>query len=97
MNPSLPLFGEETQAEHLKLRDAEIRLVRRLYSAAEAAAHFAALREEIAWRHESITLWGKPILQPRLTAWYGDSAYTYSGLRLEPLPWSPRLAAIKAQ
>ena len=49
----------------------------------------ARLLAETAWRSESITLWGKQYLQPRLTAWHGEAAYTYSGLRLEPLPFTP--------
>jgi alkylated DNA repair dioxygenase AlkB len=34
-----------------------------------------------------------------LTAWYGDStaAYTYSGLTLEPLPWTTLLASLRAR
>jgi len=36
-------------------------------------------------------------LQPRLIAWYGDSGgdYTYSGIRLQPLPWTGDLLNIK--
>jgi alkylated DNA repair dioxygenase AlkB len=61
----------------------------------------AVLNELIArtpWRAESVVVWGKPYLQPRLTAWYGDedARYEYSGLELDPLPWTPRLLAIKA-
>jgi alkylated DNA repair dioxygenase AlkB len=99
MNTSLPLFDEECEPQQLKLRDADVRFMRRFQGETEAASHFAALRDEIEWRHESITLWGKPYLQPRLTAWYGDpgTAYSYSGLTLEPLPWSPRLGRIRAQ
>jgi len=49
------------------------------------------------WRQESIILWGKPRVQPRLTAWVGDTgcAYTYSGIRLTPLAWTPLLAALR--
>ena len=56
-----------------------------------------ALLEATPWRAEKIVLWGKSYMQPRLIAWYGDedSAYTYSGLRLEPLPWTPRLQALR--
>ena len=45
-----------------------------------------------------MVLWGKTYLQPRLTAWHGDAdaRYVYSGLTLDPLPWTPRLLAIKA-
>lgn len=52
---------------------------------------------ETRWRHETISLWGKTYLQPRLIAWYGDpgATYTYSGLQLEPLPWTPLLADVK--
>lgn len=48
----------------------------------------ARLLAETAWRSETITLWGKQYVQPRLTAWHGEAAYTYSGLRFEPLPFT---------
>lgn len=53
--------------------------------------------EEVPWREEEIVLWGKRCKQPRLIAWYGDegSAYTYSGITLSPLPWSPLLTSLK--
>jgi alkylated DNA repair dioxygenase AlkB len=56
----------------------------------------ARLVAETDWRSESITLWGKQFLQPRLTAWHGDKRYTYSGLALDPLPWTALLAEIRA-
>ena len=48
-----------------------------------------------AWRQERITVFGKPYLQPRLSAWYGDLSYRYSGIRLEPLPWTPLLLELR--
>lgn len=54
------------------------------------------LVDETAWRAETVVVYGKRHLQPRLTAWHGDAAYTYSGLRLEPLPFSPLLQTIRA-
>lgn len=56
----------------------------------------ARLVAETGWRAETITLWGKQYLQPRLTAWHGDARYGYSGLDLEPLPFTPLLLAMKA-
>ncbi|WP_307719423.1 alpha-ketoglutarate-dependent dioxygenase AlkB family protein [Massilia cavernae] len=56
----------------------------------------ARLVGETNWKAETITLWGKQHLQPRLTAWHGDMAYTYSGLRLEPQPFTPLQLEIKA-
>jgi len=57
------------------------------------------LIDEVPWRSESIVLWGRKHLQPRLTAWYGDAdaRYRYSGINLEPLPWSSTLAQIKGR
>ncbi|NHZ97127.1 alpha-ketoglutarate-dependent dioxygenase AlkB [Massilia sp. CCM 8734] len=55
----------------------------------------ARLVADTDWRAESITLWGKQHLQPRLTAWHGEAAYTYSGLRLAPLPLTPLLLELK--
>ena len=34
---------------------------------------------------------------PRLTAWYGDKSYTYSGLENKPQPWLPLLLQLKEQ
>jgi alkylated DNA repair dioxygenase AlkB len=48
----------------------------------------ARLIAETAWRSELVTVWGKQYRQPRLTAWHGEAAYAYSGLRLEPLPFT---------
>ncbi|MBT8142240.1 MAG: alpha-ketoglutarate-dependent dioxygenase AlkB [Gammaproteobacteria bacterium] len=58
---------------------------------------FDTLRDEIEWRHEKIRLFGKRVLQPRLTAWYGDPGtdYVYSGLKNTPKAWTPTLQAIK--
>ena len=44
---------------------------------------------QTAWRAESITVWGKRYVQPRLIAWHGSAAYRYSGITLVPLPFTP--------
>jgi len=76
----------------------EIAAGRAFVSAAEADAAFAALLAGTPWRQERIVVYGREILQPRLTAWYGDpdARYAYSGLALEPLPWTRLLAELKA-
>lgn len=57
------------------------------------------LIEKTPWRSEVITLWGQQYRQPRLTAWFGDpgASYTYSGLSLEPLPWTDLLSDIRSR
>ena len=57
---------------------------------------FTRLLAETPWRAETVVVFGKRHPQPRLSAWYGDAAYTYSGLRLEPLPWTPLLVQVRA-
>ena len=62
-------------------------------------ANFENLKDGIAWKHEKIKLFGRWVLQPRLTAWYGDEGtdYVYSGLKNTPNPWNPTLLNLKDQ
>ena len=50
---------------------------------------------DIDWRAETVTVFGRRHLQPRLTAWHGDKAYRYSGLSLAPQPWTPLLSEVR--
>lgn len=56
---------------------------------------FARLTTEIAWEQHAITLFGRTVPTPRLTAWMGDSAYVYSGVTNEPAPWPPVLVELR--
>ena len=56
---------------------------------------FAQLSDEIAWEQHDITLFGRTVPTPRLTAWMGDAAYRYSGVLNEPVPWPAALAVIR--
>jgi len=53
--------------------------------------------KELRWQRQEIRLFGRKILQPRLSCWYGDpdAQYTYSGLQLQPLPWHPALLDLR--
>ncbi len=55
------------------------------------------LKHSLKWQHESIKIFGKEILQPRLTALYGieNKIYTYSGRTMFPLPFTDELLYIK--
>ncbi len=61
----------------------------------QADSAFATLKQQLRWRQEEIQMFGKKILQPRLQAWHGEKPYTYSGLAMEPQPWSPLLLDLK--
>ncbi|EJN8557957.1 MULTISPECIES: alpha-ketoglutarate-dependent dioxygenase AlkB family protein [Vibrio] len=63
----------------------------------EADNYFDQLRKTLPWHQEHITMFGKSVLQPRLQAWHGDAAYTYSGLTMQPHPWTPELTQLKVR
>ncbi|MEI8658712.1 alpha-ketoglutarate-dependent dioxygenase AlkB family protein [Vibrio sp. Hal054] len=63
----------------------------------QADQSFLNLRNELDWQQEKIQLFGKHVLQPRLQAWHGDKSYTYSGLSMQPQPWTPTLLELKSR
>jgi alkylated DNA repair dioxygenase AlkB len=83
----------------LPLPDAEVLLDPHFLPPSVAAALMQELINTIPWRQEPIKLFGKEIMQPRLTAWHGDPTahYHYSGLSLEPQPWTPALQGLRQQ
>lgn len=64
----------------------------------EATLALDALLEEVQWKQDLIRTPGgiKPL--PRLTAWQGDAGtvYVYSGIRNEPLAWTPTVQALRS-
>jgi alkylated DNA repair dioxygenase AlkB len=85
----MDLFTSSKILTPIPVPDGELSFLAQLPLSLPNDAVLARLLAETAWRSESITLWGKQFLQPRLTAWHGEAAYTYSGLRLDPLPFTP--------
>jgi len=67
------------------------------YSAEKTTQLFNTLRNNISWKQEQVKVFGKWYLQPRLTAFYAKNtkSYSYSSLKLEPLPFSLELLSIK--
>ncbi len=94
--PGLAPTGPAAEvAERLPLVDGELLFWRRVDLGRDEDELMLRLIADSDWRQERITVYGKPYLQPRLSAWYGDRAYRYSGIRLEPAPLSPLLADLK--
>lgn len=83
--------------ERLPLVDADLRFWRTTDLGRSRDQLLSELIDSTAWRQEEITVYGKPYLQPRLSAWYGDSGYSYSGIRLQPTPWNSTLLDIKTR
>ena len=92
----MDLFASDTALHAIPLEDGELAMLTQLPLSLDNDAVMARLVAETDWRAESITLWGKSFLQPRLTAWHGDVRYTYSGLTLAPQPWTALLSEIRA-
>jgi alkylated DNA repair dioxygenase AlkB len=83
----------------LALPNAEVLLDAGFLTPVAAELLLAELTSSIAWRQEPIKIFGREVLQPRLTAWYGDTGtqYSYSGLTWQPQPWTPLLQTLRTQ
>lgn len=91
------LFSTAESFDKLPLEDADVYYVERALPPDQPSALLSHLILDTPWRSESIVVWGKRYVQPRLIAWYGDpmSSYKYSGISLEPMPWTDELKAVK--
>ena len=96
MDCAVDLFDQSTH-EQLPMPEADVWLTRKLDLGRNPEYFLNALIVETPWRSETITLWGKAVLQPRLTAWYGDPGlnYSYSGIRLTPKYWTDTLLELR--
>ena len=92
----MDLFAPASELTRLPLPDGELAMLAQLALPESNDAMLARLIADTAWKSETITVWGKQHRQPRLTAWYGEAAYTYSGLSMTPLPFTPLQLTIKA-
>jgi alkylated DNA repair dioxygenase AlkB len=84
--------------ESIDLGDgARLDLDRAWIGPSEASSLFRQLLDAVAWTQKTIRIAGRQVLEPRLTAWYGDddAIYTYSGLRNVPLIWLPSLRELR--
>lgn len=92
----LPFF-DEPSGQVIPLRDGELYYYPQFFTAEVADMYFRELMARIDWKQEGMMMYGKPVLFPRLMAWYGDvgSSYAFSGKRYEPAAWTTELSAIK--
>ena len=83
--------------EALPLEGAQLLFSAGIELGLDREALLTRLLDETPWAEETIQLYGKQYLQPRLTAWYGapEARYRYSGKTYEPLPFTPLLLQLK--
>lgn len=63
----------------------------------DSYTYFDQLSEDVEWKQEPIRIFGKMVLQPRFTSFYGNEniSYSYSGITMHATPWSAQLLKIK--
>jgi alkylated DNA repair dioxygenase AlkB len=90
-----PLLFEKTG--NLLPFNGEVQYLPQFFAPQQSDAFLQNLITTIAWKQEPIKIFGKPVLQPRLTAWYGNpgKSYSYSGITMQPLTWTDDLLQIK--
>jgi alkylated DNA repair dioxygenase AlkB len=70
-----------------------------IFSSDESLDYLETFIRETPWVQRTAQLYGKEVITPRLTAFYGDPAATFSRSDQikNPLPWTPQLSAIKSR
>jgi len=85
-----------TQQIH-ELGDATIKEFPFAFTKRASDKYLTDLIDEISWQQDTLWIAGREIKVPRLQCWMGDrgSNYGYSGIRLEPKPWTDTILTIK--
>jgi alkylated DNA repair dioxygenase AlkB len=91
----LNIFGEAAQI--ISLPGELLEYIPGLFNPQESIALMNKFISNVPWQQRIITMYGKQIITPRLTAWYGDKGkdYTFSGTKFDPLPWTKELQQIR--
>jgi len=92
----LDLFNvPDNQPEVVKIRNGAYIYVPDFFDQAKSDLYFNSLLKKNEWKQEEMFLYGKTVKFPRLTAWYGDKPYTYSGITHTPENWTDVLLEIR--
>jgi len=68
-----------------------------VFSTRESYGYLRTFVNTVPWQQTTISMYGKLLATPRLTAWFGDAGndYSFSGTKFDPLPWTDELLQIK--
>lgn len=94
----LNLFGEPQDSKRpFQIKNGAYIYIPDFYNTERSNTLLKVFVESIKWRQESMNMYGRQVMFPRLTAWYGDNdkPYSFSGITLQPHPWTAELSAIK--
>jgi alkylated DNA repair dioxygenase AlkB len=73
-------------AENLLPYDGEAILIHDSSDDFDRAAVTRTLIGTMPWQVETARIFGRELAVPRMTAWFGDAAYRYSGILHQPAP-----------
>jgi alkylated DNA repair dioxygenase AlkB len=94
----LDLFNsEKPNNEPTIIRNGEFLHINNFIDKSSSDNYLKILLDTIDWKQEKMNMYGKELLFPRLTAWYGDNdkPYSFSGITLKPNEWTKDLLEIK--
>jgi len=97
MMDQLNIFGDAAPTPRLPFELMEY--FPAVFSSGESYSLMETLINNVPWLQRTVPMYGKDIITPRLTAWYGDAgkSYTFSATKFDPLPWTNELLQIKYQ
>ncbi|TVP43938.1 MAG: alpha-ketoglutarate-dependent dioxygenase AlkB [Mongoliibacter sp.] len=77
--------------------EGEVNYFPEFFTESQSSDLYGRLKNEINWKQEPIWIFGKKVMQPRLTAMYGNPEipYGYSGIKMIPDSWTDLLEEIK--
>ena len=85
-----PVCGEILPYDHSAI------LFPNFFSSQEADEAFSRLLSTTPWEEQTLTMFGRQVLEPRLSVWVSDGiSYTYSRTTRHPAPWTPILRDIR--
>jgi alkylated DNA repair dioxygenase AlkB len=101
----LDMFGSENETNLFPkkglniIRNGEFIYLPNFFTKQESDFLFNLLKINVLWKQETMNMYGKRVDFPRLTSWYGDNdkPYSFSGITLDPNPWTKELLEIKAK
>jgi len=87
------------QKQRIFLNDSHLDLYRHFLDSVTADALFKQLETSLNWKQETLRIFGKDVLSPRLQSFYGDKGigYHYSGRTFSAEYWTPELLKLKNQ
>ena len=70
-----------------------------VFTPLESEMYLKKFINETPWNQKSVLMYGKEVLTPRLTAWFGnpDVDYSIKGTGATPISWTPELLEIKSK